>query len=126
MFWTELFGIKRVCQHEKIRPDLDSAYCPDCGKLIRNEWYIARCACCGIKLKAMSKQGEIVAQDHYCINCGSDEYVIEKIPRINFIDINYAVLRRKEVDQCVTETPLTTQCWQEKTVLKPKLLAQYL
>lgn len=125
MFLTDLFGIKRSCSHEKVRPDLEAGYCPDCGKLIYNEWYIARCACCGVKLKAMERRGEIVAQDHYCTNCGSDEYIIEKIPQINFIDINYAVLKRTEADE-VIQKPFTTQCWQEKTTLKPKLLVQYL
>ena len=125
MFITNLFNFKPKCQHEKIRPNIEMGYCPDCGKLIKNEWYIARCACCGVKLQAMVKNGEIVAQEHYCVNCGSSEFIIEKLPRINFIDINYAVLVRKEVEN-PAKTPLTTQCWQEKTSSTPKLLGQFL
>ena len=74
MFITNLFTHK--CSHEHVTPDKDSAYCPDCGKLIKNEWYITRCACCGVKLKAMSKKDEIVPQLHYCYNCGSSEYKV--------------------------------------------------
>ena len=126
MFLTDLFNLHPTCRHDKISPALESGYCPDCGKFIRNEWYIARCACCGVKLKAMERGGEIVAQEHYCMNCGSSEYTIEKLPKINFIDINYAVLKREEVEPDSAAKPFTTQCWQEKTVSQPKLLIQYL
>lgn len=125
MFLTNLFNFNKTCNHDKITPDMESGYCPDCGKLIRNEWYIARCACCGVKLKAMDKNSKIVAQNHYCTNCGSEEYTIQKLEKINFVDINYAVLK-KTIAETADNVPFTTQCWQEKTVLKPKLLAQYL
>ena len=125
MFLTDLFKLKKVCKHDKISPAIESGYCPDCGKHIKNEWYIARCSCCGIKLKAMERGGELVAQEHYCTNCGSSEYTIEKLDKINYIDINYAALKRVEVVDNI-EKPFTTQCWQEKATLKPKLLVQYL
>jgi hypothetical protein len=125
MFLTNIFNFKKSCQHDKIAPDVEFGYCPDCGKLIRNEWYITRCSCCGVKLKACVKNGEIVPQNHYCTNCGHDEYKIEKLDKINFIDINFAVLIKK-----VVETPehaaAFTQCWQERTSEQPKLLVQYL
>ncbi|MBR6126711.1 hypothetical protein IKQ21_03410, partial [bacterium] len=60
MFLTNLFNLKPKCTHDKITPDIEQGYCPDCGKLIRNEWYITRCSCCGVKMKAMVKNGEIV------------------------------------------------------------------
>lgn len=112
------------CTHDKVRPDMEFGYCPDCGKLIKNEWYIARCSCCGVKMKAMVKNGQIVPQEHYCINCGSEDYIIEKIDKINFIDINFAALVKSEVK----EEPIhsSTKCWQEKTCEQPKLPVLYL
>lgn len=104
---------------------MESGYCPDCGKYVQNEWYITRCACCGVKLKTMVLKGEVQPQYHYCSNCGSSEYHVEKLSKINFIDINFAVLKKTEVDSEV-KTINTTQCWQERTPSQPKLLVQYL
>ena len=123
MFITNLFTHK--CSHEHVTPDKDSAYCPDCGKLIKNEWYITRCACCGVKLKAMIKKDEIVPQLHYCYNCGSSEYKVEKLEEINFVDIRFAALVKQVVENKENICP-TIRCWQERTDVKPKLLVQYL
>lgn len=124
MFLTNLFKFKKVCSHDKITPDMECGYCPDCGKFIQNEWYITRCACCGVKMKANVRNGEVIPQYHYCTNCGSKEYTVEKLASINFIDINCAVLIKREVEETLRAN--TTQCWQEKTSLQPKLLVQYL
>lgn len=114
----------KKCAHEKITPDMEQGYCPDCGKFIQNEWYITRCSCCGVKMKAMLKNGEVIPQNHYCKNCGSQDFKAEKVDKINFIDINFAVLVKREIE---TETIYpTTCCWQERTDEKPKLLVQYL
>ena len=127
MFITSLFNyfFSKKCFHDKISPNLELAYCPDCGKLIKNEWYITRCACCGVKIRAMHKNGEIMSQDNFCSNCGSQEYVVEQLDKINFIDINYAVLVKKEIEKDYKHVN-TTQCWQERTNEQPKLLIQYL
>ena len=124
MFLTNLFKLSKKCTHERITPDMEQGYCPDCGKLIKNEWYITRCACCGVKMKAMVKNGEIVPQNHFCTNCGSYEYKKEKLEQINFIDINFAALVKTEVED--ENFCSTTRLWQEKTPAQPKLLAQYL
>ena len=71
MFLTNLFNFKKECSHSKIANNVDSAYCPDCGKLIKNEWYITRCDCCGIKLHTTSRNGKIFPLNNYCTNCGS-------------------------------------------------------
>ena len=124
MFLTNLFNFKKKCTHEKITPDMDSGYCPDCGKLVKNEWYITRCACCGIKLKTNARNGEIIPQNQYCTNCGSKEYIVEKLEKINFIDINFAVLQKRvEENEFKVDTTL---CWQERKDAQPKLLIQYL
>ena len=124
MFITNLFFQKK-CKHDKISPDMDFAYCPDCGKLIKNNWYITRCTCCGVKMKAIVKNREVIPQEHYCSNCGSNEYTVEKLPKINFIDINFAVLV-KEVLEKNNNNVSISQCWQEKTNEQQKLLIQYL
>ena len=112
------------CTHDKIRPDVEQAYCPDCGKLIKNEWYITRCSCCGVKMRAMVKNGQIVPQEHFCSNCGGEEFTVEKVEKINFIDINFAALLKTEVPD--EPSCCITKCWQEKTDGQPKLLVQYL
>ena len=118
-------SLNPICTHDKIKPNVDQAYCPDCGKLIKNEWYITRCSCCGAKMKAMVKNGEIIPQNHFCSNCGSEEFTIEQIEQINFIDINFAALVRREVEQKICES--TVKCWEEeKTSEQQKLLVQYL
>ena len=117
-------SINEKCSHEKVRPDVEQSYCPDCGKLIKNEWYVTRCSCCGVKTKAMVSNGEIVPQYKYCMNCGGSSYTVEKIEKINFIDINFAALVKREVEkECFCST---TRCWQEKTPEPQKLLVQYL
>ena len=124
MFLTNLFCLNKKCKHEKVAPNLDFAYCPDCGKAIQNNWFITRCSCCGIKLVTIEHDGNIMPQNRFCTNCGSHEYVVEKLENINVININYAVLVRKEIEEQMRYS--TTQCWQERTNVQPKLLIQYL
>ena len=123
---TRIFlpSFRTTCSHDKIRPDVEQAYCPDCGKLIKNEWYITRCSCCGVKMKAMVKNGQIVPQEHFCSNCGGEDFSVEKIEKINFIDINFAALIKTEVVE--NRFCNTTKCWQENMPEQPKLLVQYL
>ena len=123
MFFTNLFNFSKKCTHDKITPSMDRGYCPDCGKLIQNEWYITRCKSCGVKMKAMLRNGEVVPQYHYCGNCGGDDFSVEKLERLNFIDINFAVLVKKVVEE--EKVCPTTRCWQEKTIERPKLLVQF-
>ena len=125
MFLTNLFNFKKTCQHDKITPDMDFGYCPDCGKLIKNEWYITRCACCGVKLRTIINGKDVVPQNHYCTNCGQSEYTVEQLEKINFIDINFAVLKRNVVEENLNKTT-STQCWQGKTIELPKLPVKYL
>ena len=72
MFLTDLFNFKKTCRHEQITPDMEFGYCPDCGKLIRNDWYITRCGCCGVKIKAMVHNGEVIPQNHYFLKSIKD------------------------------------------------------
>ena len=112
----EIFNLARIffptfstkCTHDRIRPDIEQAYCPDCG----------------VKMKAICKNGEIIPQNHYCSNCGSEEFSVEKIEKINFIDINFAVLVKQEIED--GRTCNITKCWQEKTPELLKLPVKYL
>ena len=88
----EFFKKSRQCKHENFPPEKEIGYCPDCGELIENQWFIVRCACCGVKHKAVLKNGEIISAEKFCHNCGSKSFVAEKVDKINFIDISYAVL----------------------------------
>lgn len=103
MIILELFKKNRACTHDKVRPDSDLMYCPDCGELIENQWYLTRCACCGVKIKATIKNGEVVAANHFCRNCGAREYLVEKLDKINFIDIDYSVLVKTIVKPSVDD-----------------------
>ena len=121
MLLYDLIKFNKQCKHEKVTLDVECAYCPDCGKFIHNEWYLTRCSCCGIKLKTIITNDTIRPINHYCSNCGAEEYEIEKLPKINFIDINFAVLRKRVKNDNLSKTPATCQCWQEKTLELPKL-----
>ena len=103
MIILELFKKNRVCTHDRVRPDAELTYCPDCGELIQNKWFLTRCACCGIKLKATIKNGEIMPENHFCRNCGEKSFVVEQLKKINFIDIDYAVLVKTVVKPSVEE-----------------------
>ena len=125
MFLTELLKFHKKCSHHNVMPNVEQAYCPDCGKLIKNDWYITRCACCGRKLKTISKNGKIIPQSHYCTNCGSDSYLVEKLEALSFIDINFAVLVKNVIEE-EHRTPTMTMCWSERKCELPKLLIQSL
>lgn len=121
----EFFKKNKTCTHSKVRADVDFAYCPDCGELIENQWYLVRCACCGVKLRGMVKNGEIVPENHFCHNCGTREFIVERIDKINFIDISYAVLVKAVVHNNEYNY---TQSWVDAKTsnCRPKLLQQSL
>lgn len=108
MSWSNLFNLNKKCQHNKVPIGQDLAYCPDCGELIENHWYITRCACCGVKERATIRNGEVVPEENYCHNCGSKRFIVEEIKKIDCININYAIIVRKVVKNDITEY---TQSW---------------
>ncbi len=125
MLILEFFKKNKTCTHSKVRADVDFAYCPDCGELIENQWYLVRCACCGVKLRGMVKNGEIVPENHFCHNCGTRDFIVERIDKINFIDISYAVLVKAVVHNNEYNY---TQSWVDAKTsnCRPKLLKQSL
>lgn len=109
MMFAEFFNHK--CNHERFSIEQDIGYCPDCGELIENQWFLMRCSCCGIKHKAIVKNGKIVPVEKFCKNCGAKTFIAERINKINFIDINYAVLVKKTIPLDRNEF---TQSWAEE------------
>lgn len=113
------------CKHDRFPIEQEIGYCPDCGELIENQWFIMRCSCCGVKHKAIYRNGKIVPIEKFCDNCGSKDFIIERVNKINFIDINYAVLVKTVITNQVKEF---TQCWvdaRETSNYKPRLLQQF-
>lgn len=108
MQWSDLFNFNRKCLHPKVPMDVEIGYCPDCGELIENHWYITRCACCGVKQKATVRNDEVVPEESFCHNCGGKLYTVERVEKIDCININYAVLVREIVPNEVSEY---TQSW---------------
>lgn len=104
----ELFGLKKKCLHANVPIDEDISYCPDCGELIENKWYLVRCSCCGVKLVATIRDDEVVPEENFCHNCGGKGYTVEELDKIDCININYAVLKREIINNEITEY---TQSW---------------
>lgn len=116
---------KKKCSHENLPIDMEFGYCPDCGKLIENEWYITRCSCCGVKLKSVIKRGDIMPELHFCHNCGSQEFLVEKLPKINFVDIHFAVLIKTPKAKRILNSYTQTWCETKTPNYTPKLLQQF-
>ena len=122
MIWSELFGLNKKCTHDKVPLDEDIGYCPDCGELVQNHWYITRCGCCGVKERATIRNGEVVPEESYCHNSVSKLYKVEEIEKIDCININYAIVVREIVQNEVAEY---TQSWldaMQTSGYTPKLL----
>lgn len=110
MLFEYLFNRKRECLHSKIPLDVDCAYCPDCGELVENRWFILRCSCCGARVPATIYNGKIVAVNKHCTNCGCNDFLVEELEKVNFINVGYAVVLKKAVHQ---DEIKFTQSWVE-------------
>ena len=102
---------KHECNHIHVPIDVDEAYCPDCGALVKNQWFLVRCACCNIKRKAHFEYNSIKTDTKYCHNCGSTEFYVEELENINCVTMNYAIHKKIIINQ---ETYSTRQIWIEK------------
>lgn len=107
----DFFKQKHECHHNRVPLDVEEAYCPDCGELIKNKWYLVRCACCNIKRSAHSEYNEIKPDTKFCSNCGGTDFYIEELQSINFVDVHYAVHKKVIIPQ---EGYTTRQVWVEK------------
>lgn len=125
MIWNEIFRLQKRCFHVNVPLDEEIGYCPDCGELIENHWFITRCKCCGMKLRTTIRNDEVVPEEGFCHNCGCREYSVHEIEKIDCININYAIVVRKVIDNEIREY---TQSWfdaMQTSGYKPKLLQQF-
>ncbi len=109
----KFFNSKQKCNHKNALLYSDSGYCPDCGQYLVKNYYIVRCACCDIKREAKLSWGEIVPMEKFCSNCGSSEYYIEKIDKLNLIDANWAIYLKEIADEMQIMHP-EAQIWVEE------------
>lgn len=107
----DFLKLKHECQHKNVPLDVEEAYCPDCGELIRNKWFLVRCNCCNIKRAAHTEYNEIKPDTKFCPNCGSTEFYVQELDKVNFMDIHYAVFKKVIISQ---QKIITRQIWIEK------------
>ena len=105
------FKTSKECKHLHVPVDVEEAYCPDCGQLVKNKWYLVRCSCCNIKRSAHTKYDEIVPDTKFCPNCGATDFYVEELEKVNFIDVHYAIFKKIVISQ---EKFTTRQIWIEK------------
>lgn len=106
------FKNKNKCTHKNALLNSLEGYCPDCGQYLVKNYYIVRCLRCDIKRSAKLSWGEIVPEEKYCSNCGSQEYYIEKLDSVTFIDAKYAVYL-KEIAADIKKLHPEAQVWVE-------------
>ena len=101
------------CTHKNALLHSEQGYCPDCGQYLVKSYYLLRCSCCGVKREAKVVFGEILPKDNFCTNCGCEDYYIEKIDKINFIDANYAIYLKEPVFNENKNLNYSTFVWSE-------------
>ena len=121
----KLIKSKNKCNHKNALIDTNVGYCPDCGQFLVKNYYIIRCSVCDIKREAKLVWGEIEPAKKFCQNCGSKDYYIEKLDKINFIDANYAIYL-KEIANEMQELHPKSQIWVENEENKIKLISSNL
>ena len=117
---------EKTCTHPNVETNKILSYCPDCGKLIHINWYIIRCKCCGKKRIGILQGKRIIPIAQFCTNCGSKEYIIEKINSLSYFDINFAVAIKEEEN--VKQQEELDQSWIDDSEILNNLryLPQYL
>lgn len=115
-----------ICRHENVENTKSLCYCPDCGKLIRINWYIIRCSCCGKKRIGVIRGNKVVPIAKFCSNCGTNEYFVEKIRNLNFFDMNFAVARKEEESAPYHPEIIQTWCEEVEILENLRLLSNHL
>lgn len=103
---------KQKCRHPNVTTNHEISYCPDCGELIKINWYLIRCKRCNKKRMGVIKGGKIYPITKFCSNCGDSNYFIEKIKSINYFDISYAIVS-KDIEE-ITQNHPDMQIWIDK------------
>ncbi|EKE03999.1 MAG: hypothetical protein ACD_20C00121G0003 [uncultured bacterium] len=115
---------KPKCRHEKITPTSIGKFCPDCGKEVFISWVILRCKGCSSRRQASPQFETIIPIEKFCSKCGERNYSIEKKSKLEFYEINYAVLIKEEFNDELIDNK--TQVWIEENswsnFIQPKLI----
>ncbi len=98
-FFINFFGLRNKCSHRNALLNSEEGYCPDCGKYLKKYYYIIRCKHCDIKRKGEVLYQGIYPVDSFCENCGGDDFYVEKLEKINFFDIKYAIISKEVVEE---------------------------
>ena len=104
---------KNKCSHRNALLYSENGYCPDCGQYLVKNYYLIRCSRCDIKREAKLAWGEIVPAQKFCSNCGEQDYYIEKLDKVNFIDAKYAIYLKEIATEIKTLHP-ESQIWVEE------------
>ena len=104
---------KNKCSHRNALLYSENGYCPDCGQYLVKNYYLIRCSRCDIKREAKLAWGEIVPAQKFCSNCGEQDYYIEKLDKVNFIDAKYAIYLKEIAAEIKTLHP-ESQIWVEE------------
>ena len=105
------FKKSKECKHLHVPVDIDEAYCPDCGQLVKNKWYLVRCSCCNIKRIAHFEYDKIKPETKFCPNCGSTEFYVEELDNIDCSNMNYVLFKKNIIEQ---DFRSFRQLWVEK------------
>ncbi len=106
----DLFLKKPACTHTNALINTNEGYCPDCGAYVKKYFYIVRCSRCDVKREAKVYFGDILPKEKFCTNCGSKEFYVEKLEKISFIDVAYAIYTKEELTQSQIELA-SAQIW---------------
>ena len=106
----DFLKIRKKCSHPKVPIFASECYCPDCGELVENSWFICRCKCCGIKRRCFLRFGKIQPEEKFCTNCGGSNYEIIKLEKADFTNFHYAILK-KETKQNPVKKIIQLQTW---------------
>lgn len=117
------FKTKNKCSHKNALINTTEGYCPDCGEYLVKNYYIIRCTCCDIKRQAKLSWGEIVPLNKFCSNCGNQNYYIEKLDKVSFVDASYAIYLKEIVNELNILHP-NAQIWVEKENGKIKQISK--
>lgn len=122
----EFLNFTKECRHDSVTPDKEGGYCQECGEYVQNKWYLVRCSCCNVKRIGYTNfNNEVKPKGKFCHNCGSKEFHIEELDSINFIDINFAVLKKEVISSGIADA--RSQIWiNEKENEPQKLIGQSL
>lgn len=107
---------RHECRHLRVDINADEAYCPDCGALIKNKWFLVRCSSCNIKRTAHFEYESIKPDTKFCPNCGGSDFYIQELESVNFTDLHYAIFKKVIIPQ---STHYTQQIWIEKEEYLP-------